>query len=227
VKRILTLALLAIPPVLAAAGAAAPAVIGEWNCVGKDANGMETSWILSVRQSGKQLEGTLRSATTGDAIDILNAAQDGEKFHFQVRINATEVVDLDLTMAGDRFTGRFHGKDSGSGTFAGTRAAANVSGKWSGDWEIGPDDAPGPHYMILQQDGGKVTGTAGPRPDYQMAIQKGNIAGGKLTFEVAVAETLALRFSLMVAGDEMHGDAVLVMNGTEKTLKLAAKRVGK
>jgi hypothetical protein len=226
VKPILALALLAIPPVLAAAGAAAPAVIGEWNCVGKDANGIETSWILNVRQSGKELAGALRSAATGDTIDILNPAVDGEKFHFQVRINATEVVDLDLTLAGDRFTGKFHGKDSGSGTFVGTRAAANVSGKWSGEWEIGPDGEPGPHYMILQQDGAKVTGTAGPRPDYQMPIQKGAVSEGKLTFEVAVAETLALRFSFTVAGDEMRGDAVLVMNGTEKTLKLAAKRVG-
>jgi hypothetical protein len=227
VKPILVLALLLflIPSGLAAAPGASPAIAGSWDCVANDEHGTQTSWVLTIRQSGAQLAGSLRSATTDDEMQLLEPLLDGNKLGFKVRINATEIVKIALTNEGDRMEGTFAGKDSGRGTFRATRAV-DVSGKWSGEWEVGPDGAPGPHYMILKQDGAKVTGTAGPRPDYQMAIQKGGVAGGRLTFEVGVADTLALRFSFTVTGDSMHGEAVLAMNGTEQKLKLEATRVG-
>ena len=143
---------------------------------------------------------------------------------FNIRINESELVELVLNFDGDRMDGRFAGKASGTGVLKGTRPV-NVSGAWSGEWEVGPDGGPGPHYMILKQDGVTVTGTAGPTSAQQMAIQNGKFANGNLTFEISVPQGPMLRFEFKPAADSMPGTAVLIMNGTEQKLKLSAKRV--
>ena len=103
--------------------------------------------------------------------------------------------------------------------------AAEVSGKWSGQWEKSPDGGPGPHYMVLKQDGATVTGTAGPAPEQQMAIGNGKIDGSKLTFDIGAPNGPSLKFEFQVDGDKMNGQAVLDMGGKQQTLKLAAKRI--
>ena len=83
--------------------------------------------------------------------------------------------------------------------------AADVSGAWSGQWEVSPDGGPGPHYMILKQDGSSVKGTAGPQADQQMAFQNGRLENDKLTFEISVPGGPSLKFEFTVAGDNMRG----------------------
>ena len=104
-------------------------------------------------------------------------------------------------------------------------SAAEVTGKWSGTWETSPDGGPGPHYMVLRQDGTAVTGTAGPDAGQQMAIRNGKVDGNRLTFDIGVAGGPSLKFEFKVDGDKMDGQAVLDMGGKQQTLKLAAKRI--
>jgi hypothetical protein len=212
-----------LPLALVAAGAAGPTVVGSWDCVGIESSGNQTFWTLRVSDTAGKLSVILQSKDSGDAIEALEPKLDGARFTFKIRINPTEVVELVLNLDGDRLEGRFAGKDSGTGVFKGTRVA-NISGAWSGEWEVGPD-GPGPHYMVLNQEGAKVTGSAGPTSDMQMAIQNGKFANGILTFDISIPQGPMLRFEFKPAGDTMPGTAVLIMNGTEHKLKLSAKRV--
>jgi hypothetical protein len=129
-----------------------------------------------------------------------------------------------LTLDGDGLVGRFSGKDSGAATFQAIRSI-DVSGAWSGDWEVGPDGGPGPHYMVLKQDGADVTGTAGPDRGAQMPIRNGRVADGQLTFFVGPAGGPSLKFNFKVEKEAMRGDAVLSINGADQKLKLAVKRI--
>jgi hypothetical protein len=223
VKAILGLLL---PLGLVAAGAAGPAIVGSWDCVATDASGMQTSWTLRVAEASGKLSASIRSADGSITIDALEPKLDGTRFSFKVRINEAEVVELLLNLEGDRLEGRFAGKDSGNGVFKATRTpAADISGAWSGEWELGPDGDGGPHHMILKQDGEKVTGTAGPTPDMQLALENGKWSNGVLTFDIRVPSGPMLRFEFKPTGDTMPGTAVLIMNGTERKLKLTAKRL--
>jgi hypothetical protein len=104
--------------------------------------------------------------------------------------------------------------------------AGDVSGKWSGQWETSPDGAPGPHYMVLKQEGQAVNGTAGPAADRQIGIQNGKLAEDTLKFDIAIpGGGPTLRFEFKVAGDAMSGQAILDMDGKQQKFKLAAKRV--
>jgi hypothetical protein len=215
---------LLLPLALLAAGAAGPTVIGAWDCVGTDADGRQTYWTLRVDEAASKLSVTLQSKESGDILQGLDPKLEGARLTFKIRINETELVELALNFDGDRMDGRFAGKASGTGVLKGTRPA-NVSGAWSGEWEVGPDGGPGPHYMILKQEGSTVTGTAGPTSDMQMAIQNGKFANGALTFEISIPQGPMLRFEFKPAADTMPGTAVLIINGAEHKLKLGVKRV--
>jgi hypothetical protein len=223
VKALVVLLALILPIGLVAAGAASPAIVGSWKCIAVSENGMQHSLTLEVKQDGGNLAASLIMAETGDVLPGLEPKLDGNQFSFKVRINPTEVVDIVLKVDGNRLEGRFAGKDSGAGTFKATKV--DISGKWSGQWEISPDGAPGPHYMVLNQDGQKVTGTAGPNPGMQINIQNGKFADDKLTFDISAPNGLSVRFEFNLVSETMQGQAVLTMNGTDKRLKLSAKRV--
>lgn len=227
-QRVKAILGLLLPLGLVAAGAAGPTIVGSWDCVGVDANGAHSSWTLRVVEAGGKLSATLHSTDSGDSIETLEPTLEGARFTFKIRINATEVVEVALHVDGDRMEGSFTGKDSGTGTLKAVRMPVrDVSGAWSGEWEVGPDGGPGPHYMTLQQDGGKVTGSAGPTPDVQMAIQNGKFSNGVLTFDISIPAGPMLRFEFRPAGDVLAGTAVLAMNGTERKLKLTAKRAAR
>lgn len=103
--------------------------------------------------------------------------------------------------------------------------AGDISGKWSGQWETSPDGGPGPHYMVLKQEGGTVTGTAGPTENQQMAITNGTVTGDTLKFDISIPNGPTLKFEFKVTGDAMDGTAVLEMNGQKQQMKLSAKRI--
>ena len=114
-----------------------------------------------------------------------------------------------------------------------TLSAANLTGKWSGKFDITtpngetkPDEA----YMNLKQEGGTVTGTAGPNEGEQWAIRNGKLEAGKLTFEVVMKddqeEKGILTFDLVFDGDTIRGNASGSGQGNEKmSAKVDLKRV--
>ncbi len=61
-------------------------------------------------------------------------------------------------------------------------------------------------FMDLKQKGAELTGTAGPNPNQQWAIQKGKIEGNKITFEVQSDEPL-IKFELTLVDGHLKGEA--------------------
>src|SRR5262245_22916298 len=65
---------------------------------------------------------------------------------------------------------------------AGSEKKAQVSGKWSGTLEFSNasgESKSGPAYMILKQDGNKVSGSGGPNEGEQHPIQNGKVLDDK------------------------------------------------
>lgn len=87
-------------------------------------------------------------------------------------------------------------------------AAEDLTGKWSGSFIISMDGQTKDDvaFMVLKQNGSELTGTAGPNPDQQWAIQKGKIEGNKITFEVQTDEPL-IKFNLTLADGHLKGEA--------------------
>src|SRR5215203_3634027 len=88
-------------------------------------------------------------------------------------------------------------------------AAPDLTGKWSGSFLItGPDGQTKDDmaFMDLKQNGAELTGTAGPSPEQQWAIQKGKVEGNKITFEVQTNEPL-LKFELTLIDGHLKGEA--------------------
>jgi hypothetical protein len=216
--------LLLTPLGLAAPGAAAPTIVGTWDLDATDANGGRTHWTLLVKQDAGKLSGVVRSGDGYELPFIEPTFQSGE-FRFQIRINPTELVNVTLKLDGDRLDGRFEGRDSGTGTIKATRVALNLSGTWTGEWETSPDGGPGPHYMVLKQDGEKVTGSAGPNQQIQLAIDHAKFAAGRLTFDIVLPSGPSIAFDFAVDGDTMSGIALMKRNGAEQRMKLSCKRL--
>jgi uncharacterized protein (TIGR03435 family) len=79
-------------------------------------------------------------------------------------------------------------------------AATDVSGKW----------ASAPIYLILKQEGGRLSGSAGPSEKEQiLTFDNGIVEGDRVNFKVGT-----FQFSLQVNGDEMKGE---MRNGPEPT----------
>ena len=105
---------------------------------------------------------------------------------------------------------------------AGTFLAANATGTWTGTFT--PDDGQQrPAYLVLKQDGDKLTGTAGPDQNEQRPIQNGKVADGTLTFEVAGDEVI-MKVTLKQDGEDMAGDLTRERGGETQTAKLVLKR---
>ena len=79
-------------------------------------------------------------------------------------------------------------------------AAADVSGRW----------ASAPVYLILKQDGNKLSGTGGPTEKQQpVSFDNGTVEGDHVTFHVG-----PMQFDLRLNGDEMKGE---MRNGADST----------
>jgi hypothetical protein len=105
-------------------------------------------------------------------------------------------------------------------------SAGDISGTWSGTLKItGPDGKTQDDtiHMILKQDGGKLTGTAGPNASEQLPIEKGVVDGNKVTMEVPVPQG-AFRFDIALDGDHLKGDVKLSAGGQSMSAKMDATR---
>jgi hypothetical protein len=106
--------------------------------------------------------------------------------------------------------------------------AADATGKWTGTLTVTTDEGtpkPGGAYLVLKQEGNKLTGTAGPAVNEQRPLQNGKTEGGKITFELATGPKL-MRFTLQHEGDVITGDVTQEHGGETRTAKLAVKREG-
>jgi hypothetical protein len=105
---------------------------------------------------------------------------------------------------------------------------ADVTGKWSGSFDItGPDGETKADtaFLNLKQDGGKITGTAGPSEDKQFEIKTGKIDGDKIALEVVIEDGGVLTFDLALAADHIKGDVKGQMGDEKMTAKLDVTRV--
>src|SRR5258708_17895899 len=83
--------------------------------------------------------------------------------------------------------------------------AGDVSGKWSGAMTPVGEDGQHPIYMILSQDGDKLSGSGGPNESDQHPFQNGKVSGDRLTFDVPSGKG-TFSFDLKISGDEIKGD---------------------
>ena len=111
--------------------------------------------------------------------------------------------------------------------FVATASAADATGTWSGKLNVtGPDGQQQEDtvYLILKQDGGKLTGTAGPSADQQLPIDKGSVTGNKVSFEVALGQA-TFKFDIALADDHLKGDVALTAGGQTMKANMDATRV--
>jgi hypothetical protein len=60
----------------------------------------------------------------------------------------------------------------------------DVSGRWSGTIALANGEGSQPFYLVLQQDGTKLTGTVGPSAEIQpVSLQDGSVLNGVVHFK--------------------------------------------
>ena len=92
-------------------------------------------------------------------------------------------------------------------------SAADFSGKWLGS---SADPSVGTMYAVLKQDGGTLTGSAGPSESRQFPITTGKVDGDHLVFEVTMRGGV-IRFDLTAAASELKGTMNLSEDGGQHT----------
>ena len=103
----------------------------------------------------------------------------------------------------------------------------DITGRWSGTLEYKRDDGEsrsGPAYLILKQEGDKVSGSGGPNEGEQHPIQNGKVEKGRFTFEV-LTDGPTMYADLAVQGDQLTGDMKRTRDGVTQNSKLTLKRV--
>jgi hypothetical protein len=104
--------------------------------------------------------------------------------------------------------------------------AGDATGKWSGSFNVtrGSETKEATAFMVLTQDGGKITGTAGPNADEQFPIKSGAIAGDKIQLVVQPHEGPEIAMTLTLDGDRLTGEAKGEHEGEKLSAKLDLKR---
>lgn len=104
-------------------------------------------------------------------------------------------------------------------------AFANLTGSWTGT--LSPEGRdPSTAFLVLQQDGDTITGTAGATEQGErMAIRNGTAKGGVVTFEVETPGGQVMKFDLKEQGDELTGTVTRERDGEQQRAALAVKRV--
>jgi hypothetical protein len=92
-------------------------------------------------------------------------------------------------------------------------SAADFSGKWAGELRATKSEAdrpnPDTHYLVLEQKGTTVTGTAGAMREAQFDIQKVRLNGSRLTFEITLeGPGITVAYDLQLSGDTITGTVV-------------------
>ncbi len=103
--------------------------------------------------------------------------------------------------------------------------ASDATGTWTGTLTLtkaeGSQESHSA-YLVLKQEGAKLSGTAGPDANEQHAIENGKAEDGNLTFEIK--EESVMKFVLKQEGDEIKGDIKREHDGDAQIAKLNVKR---
>jgi hypothetical protein len=91
--------------------------------------------------------------------------------------------------------------------FAGL-AMADVTGTWTGPMTMknGDETRDDTAYLVLKQDGGKITGTIGPNEERRYDITTGTAEGDNIYIEAVVQGDAALVLKLKLEGGKLVGD---------------------
>ena len=100
--------------------------------------------------------------------------------------------------------------------------AADATGVWTGTFTPAGREQ-GPAYLVLKQEGTKLTGTAGPTVDEQYQIRNGKAENGEVTFEVT-NDDATMKFVLKQEGNGISGDVSRERDGEVQTAKLAVTK---
>ena len=104
-----------------------------------------------------------------------------------------------------------------------TLMTADATGTWTGTLTPDSDGQARPAYLVLKQEGDKLTGTGGGSAEEQIPIQNGKVDNGTLTFELNTG-SFVMSFRVKQQGDEISGDVRRERDGKIQTAKLAVKR---
>ena len=107
-------------------------------------------------------------------------------------------------------------------------SAADFSGKWAGELRKIKSEARRPdvdtHYLVLEQRGTTVTGTAGAQREAQFDIQNVKLNGSRLTFEITLeGPGITVAYDLQLSGDTITG-SIVSKRGPVLEGKLRVKR---
>ena len=99
--------------------------------------------------------------------------------------------------------------------------AADFSGKWS---SAGNNPA-GAMFVVLRQDGNKLSGSAGPTESHQFPIANGKVDGDHIIFEAKMGGG-TIRFDLASDGATLKGTARMSdEDGHSDSMNIVLKRV--
>lgn len=104
---------------------------------------------------------------------------------------------------------------------------ASLTGKWSGTLtRTAPDGrTQSIDFMFdLTQKGKVLTGTAGPNAERQWPIEKGAVAGEKVTFGVQQPDGPMRTFTLKLVKGRLQGEMLAELKGQSFTAKVDAGR---
>jgi hypothetical protein len=87
-------------------------------------------------------------------------------------------------------------------------ASADVTGTWSGPctMKMGDETRDDTAYLVLKQEGDKVTGTIGPNEERRFDITKGTVEGDNVYIEAVVQGENALVLKLKLEAGKLVGD---------------------
>ncbi|MBI3683444.1 MAG: hypothetical protein HY235_23975 [Acidobacteria bacterium] len=105
--------------------------------------------------------------------------------------------------------------------------AGDATGNWSGSLEAKSPNGETRNasaYLVLKQEGEKLTGSGGPDAQQQHPIRNGKVDGERVTFEIE-AEGGVMKFDFKLDGDELSGQGVMERDGQVRSAVFNFKRV--
>ena len=103
--------------------------------------------------------------------------------------------------------------------FAAASFGADVSGVWHGTFSPqrpdGTFEEGKPAYLMLKQEGNKLTGKAGPSEEESYNMENGAIDGGTVTFELPTGK-FTMKVQLKLKDNTLEGEANAESDGQKR-----------
>ena len=101
--------------------------------------------------------------------------------------------------------------------------ALDLTGKWSGAFRADGADHDVPQFLILKQEGNRLTGSAGPDQSEQYPIENGKVDGERVRFEVTTGEW-KFTYDLKTIDGKLAGNLELKSLNDRRTAKVSLNR---